>query len=149
MTCDPVPGPGSAADPGSLADPGPLAYTGFGHLGLLAMVAIGCLVVGGLVLFLSSRRHRRRGRSVTAALLVALSGAALFFSTEPPAQASAPDCPPADSPLSVTQTSVIVGLAPGASITFAGASIGFSNNAVNQDSCKGATVHLLYTVNPR
>ncbi|MGS0688009.1 hypothetical protein ACVBEQ_23105 [Nakamurella sp. GG22] len=39
-------------------------------------------------------------------------------------------------------------LAPGGSITFAGASIGFSNKSTNQDTCKGATVHLLYTANP-
>lgn len=38
-------------------------------------------------------------------------------------------------------------LAPGGSTAFAGASIGFSNKSTNQDTCKGATIHLLYTAN--
>ena len=39
-------------------------------------------------------------------------------------------------------------LPPGGSTTFEGASIGFSDKATNQDACKRATVHLLYTANP-
>jgi len=43
---------------------------------------------------------------------------------------------------------VIKYLAPGGSTTFGGANIGFSNKSTNQDSCKGATIALLYTANP-
>jgi hypothetical protein len=39
-------------------------------------------------------------------------------------------------------------LAPGASTTFSGAAIGFANKSINQDACKNAVVHLLYTANP-
>ncbi len=39
-------------------------------------------------------------------------------------------------------------LGPGGSTGFAGASIGFDNKKTNQDACKGAAIHLLYTVNP-
>ena len=39
-------------------------------------------------------------------------------------------------------------LGPGGSTAFAGASIGFNNKLTNQDGCKGATIHLLYTANP-
>ncbi len=39
-------------------------------------------------------------------------------------------------------------LDPGGSTTFAGASIGFNNKSTNQDTCKGATIQLLYTANP-
>jgi LPXTG-motif cell wall-anchored protein len=35
------------------------------------------------------------------------------------------------------------------STAFGGASIGFNNKTINQDACKYATVHLLYTANPR
>jgi hypothetical protein len=40
-------------------------------------------------------------------------------------------------------------LGPEGSTAFAGASIGFNNKKTNQDGCQGATVHLLYTTNPR
>jgi hypothetical protein len=40
-------------------------------------------------------------------------------------------------------------LAPsGGSATFGGARIGFTNKLTNQDACKGASVTLLYTVDP-
>lgn len=39
-------------------------------------------------------------------------------------------------------------LAPSASTTFSGAAIGFANKSSNQDACKDAVIHLLYTVNP-
>lgn len=43
---------------------------------------------------------------------------------------------------------VNVDLAPGLSTTFSGASLGFADSTTaNQDGCKGATVHLLYTSN--
>ena len=45
-----------------------------------------------------------------------------------------------DSRMPVGQT-----LAPGATTTFSGASIGLRNGPTNQDACKGSTVHLLYT----
>jgi len=38
-------------------------------------------------------------------------------------------------------------LGPGGSTGFAGASIGFDNKKTNQDACKGAAIHLLYTAN--
>jgi hypothetical protein len=34
------------------------------------------------------------------------------------------------------------------SLPFSGASIGFRNKATNQNACKDATIHLLYTANP-
>ena len=40
-------------------------------------------------------------------------------------------------------------LSGGGSTAFEGASIAFNNKTVNQDACKYATVHLLYTANPR
>lgn len=206
MICEPLPGPGSPTDPGSLADPGPLAYTGFAGLGLLLTVAVVCLIAGGVLLLLS----RRRGKAVTVVLLVLLSSAAMSITSRTPAQAQAPYCPPAENWLTITQTSVMLGLAPGAapvpiagivanngtdstdivaidveitgvttdvgpapgicdpsdyflvdsrmpvgvtlapggSTVFGGASIGFSNKSTNQDTCKGATIHLLYTANP-
>lgn len=36
----------------------------------------------------------------------------------------------------------------GGAATFSGASIGFANEATNQDACRRATVHLRYTANP-
>jgi hypothetical protein len=40
-------------------------------------------------------------------------------------------------------------LTPGGSTTFRGAAIGMTNKPVNQDACKSAVIHLLYTANPR
>jgi hypothetical protein len=39
-------------------------------------------------------------------------------------------------------------LGPGGATDFAGASIKFNNKTINQNGCKGAIVHLLYTANP-
>ncbi len=39
-------------------------------------------------------------------------------------------------------------LVPGGSTEFSGASIGLRNKSVNQDTCKGARIELLYTANP-
>jgi len=214
-----------------------LAYTGVGvQIGPLLIVAIACLFIGALLLLMS----RRRGRAVSAVLLLLVSGAALTITVGTPTPAMADECPPADNSqagepnasapvdnyptnnsLSIVQTSVIKGLAPGiapvaitgtvtnngtdstdifaidveiiavtadpdsvpgvcdpsdyflvteeappnpdplrarmpvdqflapgGSTTFDGASIGFSNKSTNQDTCKGATIQLLYTANP-
>ena len=40
-------------------------------------------------------------------------------------------------------------VASGESTTFTGASIGFADKSANQDVCKNAVIHLLYTANPR
>jgi len=117
----------------------PLAYTGGGRLDLLLAVAIACLAAGGLLLLLT----RRRGRVVTVALLLLVCGAAVSITGGTPTGAMAADCPPsanalpAADPLSpvnpqsaadpqsetdpqsdansltVVQTSVMDGLAPG------------------------------------
>jgi len=39
-------------------------------------------------------------------------------------------------------------LGPETSAAFSGALIGFNNKSTNQDTCKGATISLLYTANP-
>ncbi len=199
MTCEPV---ADSAQPGGS---GPIAYTGL-PLGLLITLAVLCCVAGAVLLLLA----RRRGKVLSAALLILLSGAAMSLTPGTSAEAATPDCPPAQNSLTITQTSVMEGLAPGVgpvpiagivtnngadstdiiavdveisgvttragsapgtcdpsdyylsdarmpvgrtlapggSTAFAGASIGFSNKSTNQDTCKGATVQLLYTANP-
>jgi hypothetical protein len=117
----------------------PLAYTGGGRLDLLLAIAISCLAAGGLLLLMT----RRRGRAVTVALLLLVCGAAVSITGGTPTGAMAADCPPAANslpaadPLSpadpqsaanpqsaadpqsaansltVSQTSVMDGLAPG------------------------------------
>ncbi|MEP6563255.1 MAG: hypothetical protein ABJD68_19525, partial [Nakamurella sp.] len=103
----------------------PLAYTGSGvQLGPVLIVALALLFTGGLLLLLS----RRRGRAVTATLLLLVSGAALAITAGTPTQALADDCPPpdnsaaegyrpggypAENSLTIVQTSVLNGLAPG------------------------------------
>ncbi|PJJ62058.1 hypothetical protein [Compostimonas suwonensis] len=58
-------------------------------------------------------------------------------------------CDASDYVLLDTRMPVDRTLGPGASASFAGASIGFSDSAVDQDACQRATIHLLYTANPR
>lgn len=89
----------------------PLAFTGSGiELGLWLTVAILCMVAGGVILLMT----RRRGRAVTLALLVLLCGAGMSISTTTSVQADGvPDCSPANNSLTVVQTSVMQGLAPG------------------------------------
>lgn len=185
----------------------PLAYTGSGaQLGPLLILGIVCLLTGAVVILLT----RRRGRVVTAALILLIAGSAMMVTIARPSTALAADCPPVNNSLTIVQTSVMVGLAPGiapVAITgrvinngadstfidaveveitgvitdpgatpgacdasdyvlldtrmrvgrtlgpggfteFTGASIGFSNKSTNQDSCKNATLALLYTANP-
>lgn len=58
-------------------------------------------------------------------------------------------CGPSDYRLSGTRMRVGRTLGPGGTTPFTGATIGFRNKTSNQDACKGATIHLLYTANPR
>ena len=95
----------------------PLAYTGPGApLGPLLTLAIACLVIGAVLLLLT---RRQGGRVVTIALLLLVGGAAGSITTAPPALAGGdavavdPDCLPADNSLTIYQTSVMEGLAPG------------------------------------
>lgn len=62
-------------------------------------------------------------------------------------RAPAGTCNASDYVLVDPQMPVDRTLSPRASTPFAGASIGFSNKTTNQDACKHATIHLLYTVN--
>ena len=111
-----------------------LAYTGVGvQLGPLLIIAICCLFAGALLLLMS----RRRGRAVTAVLMLFVSGAAMAITAGTPTPAMAAECPPVDNPqavetitsnpmrslptqnypannsLTIVQTSVMDGLAPG------------------------------------
>jgi hypothetical protein len=65
---------------------------------------------------------------------------------EPGAPAGA--CSAADYRILDTTMTVGETLGPGGSASFAGASIGFADQATDQDACQRATVHLLYTANP-
>ena len=88
----------------------PLAYTGPGiQLGWWLIVAVAFLVIGTLVLLLT----RGRGRAVTAALLLLITGAAMSITAGTPTRALAGDCFNANNSLTIVQTSVMVGLAPG------------------------------------
>lgn len=67
-----------------------LAYTGVGvQIGPLLILAIACLFIGALLLLMS----RRRGRAVTAVLLVLVSGAAMAITVAAPTPAAADECP--------------------------------------------------------
>lgn len=185
-----------------------LSHTGVAApLDVVLLVAAACVIVGAVILLLARRRGRRGGRIVA---LLLLAGAAVSMTAWTPTPAAASGCPPADNSLSVVQTSVMAGMAPGiapvpiagtvsnhgldstfidvvdveiawvstvagsvvgtcdvsdyvlhdtrmpvnrtlspgGSSPFAGASIGFNNKSGNQDTCKGATVHLRYIANP-
>ena len=234
----------------------PLARTGLEDPVLLvAIVAVGCFVVGALLLTLA--RRRSPGTAGALLLVVLLMTSATLGQLAPtpasaapspcgapppaPAPASQPAAPSASQPallpgstvssspgptvssspgptppplnnsLTITQTSTMTGIAPGAaprpitglvvnngpddtfvaavwvrissvvkapgartgscdatdyvllntrmrvqkmlapsggSATFGGARIGFTNKSTNQDACKGASVTLLYTVDP-
>jgi hypothetical protein len=87
----------------------PLAYTGSGvHVGILLIVAVALLFAGAVVLLMT----RRRGRLVAAVLLVLISAATASVTAPKPVQAAA-TCPPAKNFLTVVQTSIMDGLAPG------------------------------------
>lgn len=76
--------------------------------------------------------------ALVAAVEVEISSVATRFE-------SVGSCLPSD--YSVTGSRMPVGrvLAPGATTSFTGASIGFRATTHNQDACQGATIHLLYT----
>lgn len=57
-------------------------------------------------------------------------------------------CDPSDYQILQPRMTVDAILTPGAAAAFAGASIQLTNLATNQDACKLATIHLLYTANP-
>ncbi len=69
-------------------------------------------------------------------------------SVTPRANSSAGACRVGDYQVIAARMRVGRTLGPGGSTAFAGASIGFNDKVTNQDGCKGATVHLLYTANP-
>jgi hypothetical protein len=57
-------------------------------------------------------------------------------------------CDASDYTLSFPVMSVTTDLAPGASTSFSGATLGFNDKpTTNQDGCQGATVHLSYASN--
>lgn len=92
----------------------PLPNTGLAvNLGLLLAIAIGCLVVGTVLVL--ARRGRRK--AVTSALMILSVAGVAFVIPGAPARASNSDCgtPPATSEnsLTVRQTSTMVDLAPG------------------------------------
>jgi len=82
---------------------------------LILVLAVSCLALGTWVLMMV---RRRGGRVGTAALLlmVLVGGFAVAATAPTPAQAAPGDCPPrpaAENSLTITQTSVLRGLAPG------------------------------------
>lgn len=93
----------------------PLAYTGSGApVDLVLTVGIACLTGGAMLLLMTTRR----GRAVTVALLLLLGAATFSTIAGTPAHASADECAPvharpAKNFLTISQTSVMVGLAPG------------------------------------
>jgi len=94
MTCDTLPPPSD------------LSYTGF-PLAAVLILGVACLLVGVLLLVLA--RHRR-GR--TAALAVALLLLSAGLSAGRPGESSA-EPTDASSCITITQTSPLIGLAPG------------------------------------
>ena len=120
----------------------PLAFTGSGiQIGLLVTVAILCVVAGGVTLLMT----RRRGRAVTLTILVMLCGAGMSITTTSPAQADGvPDCPPAHNSLTVIQTSVMQGLAPGSTpLAIAGT---VSNNGTDSTDILAVKVEIVGVV---
>lgn len=93
MICEPLPNTGLAA-----------------NLWLWVFIAIGCLVLGMIILFVS---RRRRTGVATSVLVVSLVAAVLTVSPQTPAQAETADCATAENSLTVVQTSTMDGLAPG------------------------------------
>ena len=92
MTCDPLP------------------TTGL-EIGPLVLVALALLALG-VVLVLA--RSRRRAGGLAATLVLALAGVGLVVALAPSAQAASTDCvTAAGGTLTITQTSTMVGLAPG------------------------------------
>ena len=69
-------------------------------------------------------------------------------SVTPSPRAPAGSCNASDYILINPRMPVHRTLKPHESVRFAGASIGLRNKTTNQDACKNATIHLLYTANP-
>jgi hypothetical protein len=67
-----------------------------------------------------------------------------FVSKAPDGPAGA--CNPSDYVIESPRMAVAASVAPGASVGFHGARVGFSDRVTNQDACKGAIVHLAYDV---
>jgi len=89
----------------------PLPNTGlFEYFGLFLIIAIGCLVLG-IVMLLASRR--RRTGVVASLMVLSIVGAAFVIPPGTPAQASNSDCGTTENSLTVKQTSTMDGLAPG------------------------------------
>ena len=95
MNCDPLPNTGLAP-----------------YLGPFLVVAIGCLVLGAMLL-LATRRRRRGSAVISSLMIVTILGAVLTFPPGVPAHAETSDCGTARNSLTVTQTSTMEGLAPG------------------------------------
>jgi LPXTG-motif cell wall-anchored protein len=90
----------------------PLPDTGLGaNLGLFALAGIACVLVGVMVL-LAHRSHRTR--VAVTVLVLLMVGGAVVVTPRTPVQAAA-DCVSSDNSLTITQTSVMEGLAPGRS----------------------------------
>lgn len=92
----------------------PLPNTGVdANTGLFLLVAIGCLVLGA-VLVLATRRGRRHTGATAALTVLSLVVAAFVLPPGAPAQATTSDCETAgQNSLTVRQTSIMDGLAPG------------------------------------
>jgi hypothetical protein len=182
----------------------PVAGTGLRVFALLCVAGI--LVLAGLVSLILARSRRGKLAIVVILLLLVSGGLTSVLISSPAAKAATPPCPPAPDPLAITQSSTLIGLAPGVapaavtgvivnnsshsvlitrvtvsitfvtqapkaapgrcdasdyvllrpvmpvgrmlapgdSVRFAGAAIGFRNKAVNQDACQRATVGLRY-----
>ncbi len=89
----------------------PLAATGADSNLVLLLVIATVLLIAGTALVLA---RRKRGGAARATLLVILLLAAVFtLVPAPPALAAGSDCASANNTLTVTQTSVMEGLAPG------------------------------------
>lgn len=92
MICESLPNTGAAVRPD-----------------LLLLVAIACLVIGAVIVVAARRRGRRR---TTVALLL-LVGAAMAVTAGAPTPAMADGCLSTSNSLTVVQTSVMTGMAPG------------------------------------
>ena len=101
MTCDPLPSTGLDA-----------------NIELILLLALACLVVGATTMLAARRRARETPVALALALLLTLGSASALITvgTGAPAQAAAAGCSTSSSAkdrLTVTQTSTMVGLAPG------------------------------------
>ena len=98
MICDPLPETGLDAD-----------------VGLVVLLAIACLVSGAAMLLLARRGEGEAPAILVLLLILGTMTTLTVVGTGTPAQAAAPGCSSSSSVdrLIVTQTSTMVGLAPG------------------------------------